>query len=160
MSTPTTHRHRIAGWWHAYTRRPWEFLQAAIMSFAGLVDLFGARPFPPEVGLSAPLFVWRIYGLYLAVGSLLVAAAILCRLAPWARRAERTGMILVAAAVTVSGSLYTHWLLVQAEHGAAGDAVAIVITRYLAILMFLTAFGAIARWRFLGQVPPPLPGDD
>ena len=152
LSPKKCRRGSLSAWWHAYSRRPWETLQAAIMAFAGTVDLLGARPFPPEVDLFAHPLLWRVYGLYLAVGSYMVLVAIFHRTSVWARRLERTGMLLIAGAVTVSGMLYSYWVLFHQD--TPEYRIAEPITRYLAILMFLTAFGAMARWHFLGRVPP------
>lgn len=145
---------RIASWWTAFTRRPWEALTAAAMMASGVVDVFGALPFPPEAAVAAPWALWRVYGLWLALGSGMVLAAILHRCAPWARRAERAGMLLIAGAVAAAAAVYGHWLLLGHLRPAPDDPTAVAIVRYLLALMLATAVGSLARWRFLGTVPP------
>ena len=136
----------------AFSLRAWEAVLAGLLFVVGMFDLFAPEPVPHELAAAAPESIWRVYGLYLAIGSGLVLAAIFGRFKPWARRAERMGMMLLAGA---TGSLSLElWEWMQTGAPSRDDTDNVVVA-YLLILLVLTAVGSLARF-FALRNPKPL----
>jgi drug/metabolite transporter (DMT)-like permease len=124
-----------------------------LLFVVGMFDLFAPEPVPHELAAAAaPESIWRVYGLYLAIGSGLVLAAIFGRFKPWARRVERMGMMLLAGATGSLSLVLWEWMQTGAPSRDDTDN---VVVAYLLILLVLTAVGSLARF-FALRNPKPL----
>lgn len=129
--------------WLAFSLRAWEAVLAGLLFVVGIFDLFADAPVPPELAPAAPEAIFRVYGLYLAIGSGLVIAAIFGRFKDWSRRVERMGMMLLAGATGSLALVLWEWMRTGIPSDDDTDN---IVVSYLLILLALASFGSLARF--------------
>lgn len=128
----------------ALSRRAWEVGLVILLTLIGAVDLFGEHPVPPELDGTLDHLVFRVYGFYIILGSVLILHAIIGWQKTWTRRIERAGMLLTALA---TGTLLV-FLLVDRTAGKYTEYINVHIDR-LSIILAISCLTSVARYFFL-----------
>lgn len=128
----------------AFARRAWETALAALLLITGTIDLFGSQVVPPELDGTLDHLVYRAYGFYLIVGSLLIIVSIVGWKHVWSRRTERAGMLLTA----ITAGTMAVFLLVDNYSEEYAEHQSVHIVRLIVVLL-ITCAASLARYLYL-----------
>ena len=143
--TPKTATQFVTKKLRQFASRAWEATLATALLVSGLWDVISGSMSPMEVQHALAHDVYVVYGLYLIVSATLILVAIFnpCRL--WARRVERTGMLL--AGITM-GTMA--WLL-EANEEIVSTPDFERVEHYFLYGLILLATASFARYWYLGK---------
>lgn len=143
--TPGPTRKYVSKKFKQFASRAWEATFAAAMIISGVWDTFSTSVNPVEIDQLLAREVYMIYGVYLMVSSALILIAIFNPCHLWARRIERTGMLL--ASVTM-GTMA--WLLETNEEIVSTPDYERVEHYYL-VGLIIFSLASLARYWYLGR---------
>lgn len=134
----------------AFARRAWETALAVLLLITGSIDLFGPHVVPPELDGTLDHLVYRAYGLYLIIGSLLILVSIIGWKHVWSRRTERAGMLLTAITTVTLAA----FLIADSHAAPYTDHQNVHIGRLIVVLL-ITAAASLARYLYLRHSHTP-----
>ena len=143
--TPKTATRFLLKKFTQFASRAWEATFAAGLFVSGFWNTFSSSVNPEEIEHILAYEIFMIYGFYLMVASGLILVAIFNPCHLWARRIERTGMLL--AGVTMS----TMAILLEANNEIISTPSYERVEHYYLIGLIFFSLASFARYWYLGK---------